>query len=114
MKLNTDKWHLLILGRNSNKHVTLNIGDSVIENTDEEKLLGVVIDKKLTFDAHISKLFKKAGSKLFALACIAGYMDTNKNLIDSFCNQPVLILSISLNFYSRHLTIELIEYMKKP
>ena len=39
----------LIPGRNSNQKVTLNIGDSVIENTDEEKLLGVVIDKKTYF-----------------------------------------------------------------
>ena len=34
----------------------LNIGDSVIENTEEEELLGIVIDKKRTFDEHISKL----------------------------------------------------------
>ena len=45
MKLNTDKCHFLILGRNSNQHITVNVGDSVIENTEEEKLLGVVIDK---------------------------------------------------------------------
>ena len=54
MKLNTDKCHLLILGRNSNQYVTVNVGDSVIENTEEEKLLGVVIDKRLTFETHIS------------------------------------------------------------
>ena len=52
MKLNADKCHLLILGTNSNQQVTLNIGDYVIENTDEEKLLGVVIDKKLPFDTY--------------------------------------------------------------
>ena len=62
MKLNADKCHLLILGRNFNEQVTLNIGDSVMKNTDEEKLLGVVIDKKLTFDTHISTLCKKTGS----------------------------------------------------
>ena len=52
MKLNTDKCHLLILGRNSNQHITVNVGDSVIGNTEEEKLLGVVIDKILTFETH--------------------------------------------------------------
>ena len=67
MKLNADKCHLLILGTNSNQQVTLNVGDYVVENIDEEKLLGVVIDKKLPFDTHISKLCKKAGSKRFAL-----------------------------------------------
>ena len=54
MKLNADKCHLLILGRNSNQQATLNIGDSVIETTEEEKLLGFLIDKKLNFDTHIT------------------------------------------------------------
>ena len=45
MKLNADKCHLFMLGKNSNQQATLNTGDSVIENTYEEKLLGVVIDK---------------------------------------------------------------------
>ena len=74
MKLNTDKCHLLILGRNSNQQVTVNMGGggggSVIENTEEEKLLGVMIDIRLTFDIHISKFCMKTGSKLFALARI--------------------------------------------
>ena len=53
MKMNTDKCHLLILGRNSNQQMRVNVGDSVIENTEEEKLLGVVIDKRLNL-RHIS------------------------------------------------------------
>ena len=52
MKLIADKCHLLILGRKSNQQVILNIGDYVIENTAEEKLLVVVIDKKLAFDTY--------------------------------------------------------------
>ena len=53
MKLTADKYHLLILGRNSNQQVISNIGDYVLENTQEEKLLGVVIDKNL-LSIHIS------------------------------------------------------------
>ena len=48
MKLNTDKCHLMVLGRNSNQRVTVKVGNSVTENTEEEKLLGVVIDKQQT------------------------------------------------------------------
>ena len=55
MKLNADKCHLLILGRNSNQQATLNIGDIVIETTEEEKLLDIVIGKKLTFDTHMTR-----------------------------------------------------------
>ena len=45
MKLHADECHALIHGRNSNQWVTQHIGDSAIENTKEEKLLGVVIDR---------------------------------------------------------------------
>ena len=78
MKLNTEKCYLLILGRNSNQQITVNIGDCVIENTEEEMLLGVVIDRRLNFETHISKLCKKAGKELFALTHISEYMDSNK------------------------------------
>ena len=55
MKLNTDKYNFLVLGRNSNQQVTVNVGDSVIENAEEEKLLGVVVDKRLNFETLVSK-----------------------------------------------------------
>ncbi len=58
----------MVLGKSVNQSVTINIGDSSIENRDEEKLLGVTIDNKLTFETHITKLCKKAGDKLFALS----------------------------------------------
>ena len=78
MKLNTEKCHFLVLGKSANQTVTVNIGDSVIENTDEEKLLRVTIDNKLTFETHISKLCKKAGNKLFALSRLSAYIDSTK------------------------------------
>ena len=52
MKLNTDKCHLMVLGRNSNEQVKTNVSNSVIENTEEKKLLGVVVDKQINFDMH--------------------------------------------------------------
>ena len=52
MKLNTDKCNLLIIGRNSNQQITVNVGDSVVENTEDETLLGAVIDKRIL--KHIS------------------------------------------------------------
>ena len=60
MKLNIDKCHFMVLGKRSNQDVTVNVGSSVIGNTDEKKLLGVTIDKKLTFETHINKLCKKS------------------------------------------------------
>ena len=105
MKLNTDTCHLLILGRNSNQRIKVNVGDSVIENTEEETLLGVVIDKRLNFETHISKLCKKAGNKLFALARISGYMDSTKLriLMRAFVISQFQYCPLVWMFHSRHL-----------
>ena len=105
MKINTDKCHLLILGRNSNEQVTVNIGDSVIGNTKEQKLLGVVIDNRLNFESHISKLCKKAGNRLSALARIPGYKDSNKLrfLMRAFVISQFQYCRLVWMFHSRHL-----------
>ena len=78
MKLNTGKSHFMVLGKSANQTITISIGDSDIENTNEEKLLGVTIDRNLTFEPHINKLCKKAGNKLFALSRLSSYIDSNK------------------------------------
>ena len=105
MKLNTDKCHLLILGRNSNQQITVHVGDSVIENTEEETLLGVVIDKRLNFETQISKLCKKAGNKLFAPARISRFMDSNKLriLMRAFVISQFQYCPLVWMFHSRHL-----------
>ena len=48
MKMNNDKSHLLVLG-NKGIETTVNISGSLIKESDEEKLLGVTIDKKTNF-----------------------------------------------------------------
>ena len=68
-KGNPDKCHLLV---STNEKTKINIGEFSIENSDCEKLLGVKIDNKLTFDA---------------LARIAPFININKRriLMNSFC-----------------------------
>ena len=34
----------------------VNVGTEEIENTQNEKLLGIIIDSKLTFDKHIQQI----------------------------------------------------------
>ena len=58
-KGNPDKCHLLV---STNEKTKTNIGEFSIENSDCEKLLGVKIDNKLTFDCHVSDMCKKANS----------------------------------------------------
>ena len=78
MKANADKCHLLL---STNEVFSANIDNAVIQNSTTEKLLGITIDYKLSFDSHVSNLCKKAGQKLNALARIASYMNINHRRI---------------------------------
>ena len=65
MKANADKCHLLVTTKSA---VSTNIGEFVINNSNEEKRLCIKIDTKLSFENHVSSLYKKASQKLHALA----------------------------------------------
>ena len=67
MKMNGDKSHLLVLGNKSVEGI-LTVSGYLIKESDEEKLLGVTIVKKLNFKSHVNSLCKKASQKLHALA----------------------------------------------
>ena len=75
MKANSDKSHLLLSTSTSS---TANINGDIIKNSESEKLLGVMIDYKLNFEEHLSKVCDKANQKLNALARISSYMNINQ------------------------------------
>ena len=59
MKMNEDKSHLLVFG-SKGEDVSVNISGSLIQESDEEKLLGLTLDRRLNFKNHVSNLCKKA------------------------------------------------------
>ena len=67
MKANPDKWHFICI---TNDTVNLIVENQIIDNSACEKLLGVKFDYKLTFNAHIDDIYKKAGLRLNALSKI--------------------------------------------
>ena len=64
LKGNARKCHLLI---RSGENVHVNIGISQIKNSDCERLLGIDIDSKLSFENHINQICSKARAKIKAL-----------------------------------------------
>ena len=74
-KVNPKKSHFLLT---SNEKVNLNLDDLIVKNSKSEKLLGVNIDKFLTFNKHVSKLCKKASQKLHVIARISSYLNKNE------------------------------------
>ena len=78
-KANPEKFHL-ILSDPSDQHSVL-VGNNSIQNSKCEKLLGIKIDNKLTFDEHVSCICSKASQKLHALARIGNYMSLQQRKI---------------------------------
>ena len=59
----------------------VNIGITHVNNSECEKLLGIKIDCKLSFENHIGKISKKTGAKLDASTRLAQNINTKKCLI---------------------------------
>ena len=73
MVLNPGKCHYLVLGNRSNSD-TINLNGTKLASSSYEKLLGILIDRDLSFDKHIKSLCRKAGQKLNALTRIINYL----------------------------------------
>ena len=63
------------------ENVRAKIGKTKIWESKKQKLLGVEIDRTLSFDEHIASLCKKAGKKLSVLARLSNFMCTNKKRV---------------------------------
>ena len=104
MKLNRDKCHFLISG-NTNEHLWAKVGDELIWESDEEKLLGVIIDKNLNFNSHLSTICKKVGQKVTALARIVRLLPFHrrKNILKAFIESQFSYCSLVWMFCSREM-----------
>ena len=65
MKANSDKYHLLI--NITKESYQVKIGNEIVSNSKNEKLLRVKTDHELNFNEHVSLLCRKVSQKLNAL-----------------------------------------------
>ena len=81
----------------------VNIGPAQIENTQNEKLLGIKSDSKPSFGKHIQQICIRASAKLKALAGIAPFMNITetKILINSIFNAQFSYCLLTWMFPSR-------------
>ena len=93
------------------KHI-LKINLTCVQSRDDVTLLGVMIDKNLTFKKHIDNLFRKAQYKLHALRRIRKFYTIEKakilcnGFIDSQFNYATLMwMFCRKTFYSKIETI---------
>ena len=66
MKLNEGKCHLLTF-ETSQDGIEITVGEAIVKESSEEKLLGVTIDKKFEFQSHVSNYAKKPAKNCMPL-----------------------------------------------
>ena len=79
-KLHDSKCHFMCLGKNT-ENETFTFKDTIMNNSKEEKILGVIIDNRLTFSSHIRELCKKTSQKMSDLTRTSNQLnDSEKTL----------------------------------
>ena len=104
MKINADKFKLLLMGvRNQLHHI--NIGKEIIWESKSVKLLGVDIYNDLSFDNHVKEIYRKANRKLSALRRVSRYAEVSKKrvLFKSFIESQFTYCPLIWMFHSRQL-----------
>ena len=100
MQANTDKCHVLI---STSQKLHVNIGTPQIENSKYEKLLGVNINSKLSFEKHLNIICGKARAKINALGRVAPFMNIEKRgtIMNTFFNSQFSYCPLIWMFHSR-------------
>ena len=84
MKLNDDKCKLMIMKptwSSTTEPFTIRVGNDIIEEVDNSKLLGITLSNDASIDEHIKKICKEASKKLYALARISPFLCQQKRKI---------------------------------
>ena len=76
LRFHPDKCKVMYIGRRRDSEQQYKLRETTLQQADEEKDIGVIIDKDLTFDQHISEKVNKANSMFALLRRTFRYMDT--------------------------------------
>ena len=81
------------------------LNNNKITSSNEEKLLGIFLDRKLNFESHIGSLCRKAGQKISALAKLKNYLTSDQRnlLLNSVMKSQFTYCPLIWMFTSRYL-----------
>ena len=77
MVLNAGKHHFVCFENNTESETFL-FNNNLIENKNEQKILGLIIDNKLNFKIQINELCQKAFQKTGALCRLPSYLNNSE------------------------------------
>ena len=103
LKANPNKFHLIL--SDTCNQLSINIDKSTISNSSSQKLLGIKIDNKMSFNDHVSDICTKASQKLHALSRISSYMTLKQRqtIMKSFILSQFGYCPLVWMFHSRNL-----------
>ena len=81
LKANLSKFQLMAVGNKEKRSFNTHINNNQTKNSNEVTLLGIKIDKNLTFKKHISELRRRASYKLHTLRRIRNYLTVEKAIL---------------------------------
>ena len=73
MKVNTNKCHLIIPGK-KNEQMWAKLYRDIVWESNDVKLLGIILDNNLKFDGHMSNICSKTNRKLSPLTRVAKFL----------------------------------------
>ena len=102
LKASPDKSQLLLTSKDE---ASIKIDDTNIKSSSSKKLLGVLINNKITFTNHVSKLCEEASNKLQALARISEYMakDKLRTIMNTYFSSQFAYCPLICMFHNRKL-----------
>jgi hypothetical protein len=121
MSLNPSKTkYMLIATRQKRQNITCNmpplyIKNSIVEEVDQHKVLGVIIDKNLTWSPHIENLSNLLSQKLFQLNQIKHFLDVSamKNFFFAYIQSSIDYASTLYDMSSANVLKQLVSIHRK-
>ena len=78
---NTSKFQGIVLSRGDKQPLVISVLNNTIISTDKIKMLGVTLDDKLNFNAHIDNICRSASRQINALKRLSRHLDKNSRVL---------------------------------
>ena len=103
MNANADKFHSMILNRKGNIDTSIYVGDIKLSSEDTVNVLGITLDSKLKFDAHVSILARRASQQINVLKRMSKFLslDSRHLVYNSFISSNFTYCPVAWMFCGR-------------
>ena len=85
---------------------SITINNEEVEVVDSFKYLGTIVDSKLSFDAHVHEVYKKANQGMYMLRKLRGFGVSSRVLTNVYRSLIESVLSCNAVSWAGNLTVE--------